>query len=174
MPPQPPVEEHGRVLVEPVFSDAYPGDPAIGFDLRVHELPLERDEHVRRAEVAVVLRHLVLEDQVVSKRVPRQLARKPVVLVEVVRLCVKTRSGSTSLSSSNASFTSPPVVRQKALGDPVRNLGLGGLRETPRHSLRLVGAPAGGSEHDPGHMQIRPRRISASSVPPQPISMSSA
>ena len=44
----------------------------------------ERNEDVRPAEVAVDLRDLVLEDEVVAERVPCQLARKPVVLVEVV------------------------------------------------------------------------------------------
>ena len=37
-----------------------------------------------RPEVAVDLRNLVLEDQVVAERVPRQLAGEPVILVEVV------------------------------------------------------------------------------------------
>ena len=42
------------------------------------------DEDVRRTEVAVELRDLVLEDQVVAERVPGQLAGEPVVLVRVV------------------------------------------------------------------------------------------
>ena len=45
------------------------------------------DEDVRRAEVAVVLRDLVLEDGVIAKRVPRQLAGETVILVQVVRAC---------------------------------------------------------------------------------------
>ena len=39
-----------------------------------------------RTEIAVVLGNLVLEDQVVAPRVPRQLASQPVVLVQVVAL----------------------------------------------------------------------------------------
>ena len=41
------------------------------------------DEQVRRTEIAVVLRDLVLEDQVVAPRVPGELAGQPVVLVQV-------------------------------------------------------------------------------------------
>src|SRR6476469_3283586 len=44
------------------------------------------DEQVRRTEIAVVLGNLVLEDQVVAPRVPRELASQPVVLVQVVAL----------------------------------------------------------------------------------------
>ena len=45
---------------------------------------VEGDEDVRRAEVAVVLRDLVLEDQVVTPRVPRELGHQAMVLVPVV------------------------------------------------------------------------------------------
>ena len=44
----------------------------------------QRHEEVRPAEVAVDLRDLVLEDQVVAERVPRQLAGEAMVLMEVV------------------------------------------------------------------------------------------
>ena len=53
-------------------------------DLAVDGRVVEVDEDVRPAEVAVVLRDLVLEDQVVPPRVPGELADEPVVLVEVV------------------------------------------------------------------------------------------
>ena len=46
-------------------------------------LLVERHEGVRRAHVAVVLRDLVLEDQVVAEGVPGELAAEPVVLVQV-------------------------------------------------------------------------------------------
>ena len=44
----------------------------------------QRDEDVRPPEVAVDLGDLVLEDQVVPERVPSELAREPVILMEVV------------------------------------------------------------------------------------------
>ena len=53
-------------------------------DLLLRDRRGQRHEEVRRPEVAVELRDLVLEDQVVAERVPGQLAGKPVVLVEVV------------------------------------------------------------------------------------------
>jgi hypothetical protein len=54
-------------------------------DLAPADRVVDRDEHVRAAHVAVVLGHLVLEDQVVAERVQRQLTGEPVVLVQVVR-----------------------------------------------------------------------------------------
>ena len=47
------------------------------------DLLVEWDENVGRAEIAVVLGDLVLEDQVVAKRVPCELAGEPVILMEV-------------------------------------------------------------------------------------------
>src|SRR4029450_6181933 len=41
-------------------------------------------ESMRRPQVAVVLGDLVLEDEVVTPRVPRQVGHQPVVLVPVV------------------------------------------------------------------------------------------
>ena len=46
----------------------------------------EWHERVRGAHVPVVLRHLVLEDQVVAEGVPGQLAADPVILVQVPAL----------------------------------------------------------------------------------------
>ena len=64
--------------------------------LRRHDRLVEVDEHVRRAEVAVVLRDLVLEDQVVAEGVPGELRDEAVVLVEIARAWwVKIRSGET-------------------------------------------------------------------------------
>src|SRR5215467_5757917 len=44
---------------------------------------LERDEQIRRAEVAVVLRDLLFQDEMTAEGVPGELADQPVVLVEV-------------------------------------------------------------------------------------------
>ena len=45
--------------------------------------PSESGTNALGAHVAVVLRHLVLEDQVVAEGVPGQLAADPVILVQV-------------------------------------------------------------------------------------------
>ena len=84
-----PAETHEAaegVTVEPVL-------PGLRAEVPVEELELaldvgggERDVEVRPAEVAVDLRDLVLEDQVRPERVPRQLGREPVILVEVVAI----------------------------------------------------------------------------------------
>src|SRR5271166_165874 len=44
----------------------------------------QRNEEVGRAQVAVVVRNLVLQDQVVPERVPREVRDQAVVLVPVV------------------------------------------------------------------------------------------
>src|SRR6266536_3390593 len=55
-------------------------------DLPPNDLVVEMDEEIRGADVTVVLRHFVLDDQMVAERVPRQLADQTVVLMEVVAL----------------------------------------------------------------------------------------
>ena len=70
---------------------------------------LERDENVWRSEIAVVLRDLVLEDEVVAKRVPGELAGEAVILVEVVPSVREDEVGRTSLSPSKTSLTSLPT-----------------------------------------------------------------
>ena len=73
-----------QLVVEPVL-------PRLTREVLVDEAELvgddrlgERDEDVRRPDVPVVLRDLVLEDHVVAKGVPGELAREPVILMEVV------------------------------------------------------------------------------------------
>ena len=73
-------------------------------ELLLDERLVERDEDVRTAEIAVVLRDLVLEDQVVAERVPRELAGEPVVLVEVVP---RVREDEIRLDRPSASRTRP-------------------------------------------------------------------
>ena len=62
-------------------------------------LTSRRHEDVRCAEIAVVLRHLVLEDHVIATRVPRELAGEPVVLMEVVAGMRQDEVGSTCASA---------------------------------------------------------------------------
>ena len=53
-----------------------------------HEVLLQSHVGVRAPEVAVPLRDLVLEDEVVTEGVPGQVAHEAVVLVEIVaRMC---------------------------------------------------------------------------------------
>src|SRR5262245_3653954 len=55
-------------------------------DLPLGDSLAETEENIGRSEVAVVLRELVLEDEVISERVPRQFGREPMVLMAVVRV----------------------------------------------------------------------------------------
>ncbi len=54
----------------------------------------EGDENRRNTEVAVVLRDLVLEHEVVPERVPRQLAQEPMILVQILPVMREDQMGS--------------------------------------------------------------------------------
>ena len=56
------------------------------FDLQIADRFVERDEAVGGAEVAVELRDLVLEDQVISEGIPRQVGHDPVILMPIVAI----------------------------------------------------------------------------------------
>src|SRR5262245_21672728 len=57
-----------------------------GLDLTPAQPLVERDEEVRNTEIAVVLGYLVLQNEVISERVPGQLRDQAVVLVEIVAM----------------------------------------------------------------------------------------
>ena len=79
-PHEPEEEVFGEPVLVPLRREMRPQEG----DLTARQLLVDGDESVRRAQIAVVLRHLVFENQVVAKRVPGQLARNPVVLMVVV------------------------------------------------------------------------------------------
>ena len=72
-----------QLVVEPVLAAWLGNASASRRSLLVDELLDERDEDVRRPEVAVELRDLVFENQMVSERVPGQLAGEPMILMEI-------------------------------------------------------------------------------------------
>ena len=72
-----------RLFVEPVLTSLRAEDLEQDLDLPVHVRRVQRHERVRRAEIAVPLRDLVLENRVVPKSVPGELADQSVVLVQV-------------------------------------------------------------------------------------------
>ena len=89
-------------------------------------------EHVRPAEVAVVLRDLVLEDQAVAEAPARRArASEPVVLVGVAAPGARTTSGSDVGVSRRATPWAPRRVRQVAVAEAgqVRTSTLAGARE---------------------------------------------
>ena len=47
---------------------------------------VQRHEAVRRAEIAIVLGNLVLQDQVVAERIPGQIGDQPMVLMPIVAI----------------------------------------------------------------------------------------
>src|SRR5712691_2848535 len=51
-------------------------------------------EKVRRSQIAIVLWNFVFQDEMVAKRIPRQFADDPVILVEVVTVMSKNQIGS--------------------------------------------------------------------------------
>src|SRR6185295_5254117 len=52
-------------------------------DLPATQRFLQRHEDVRRPKVAVILRDLVLEDQMIAKRVPGEIRHEAMILVEI-------------------------------------------------------------------------------------------
>ena len=104
-------EPEEELLVEPVLFALARERLSQQARLLACELLRHRDEDVRRAEVAVVLRDLVLEDQVVAPGVPRQLAHEAVILVQVVPRVREDRGRARrdALSSSKTSLTSAPT-----------------------------------------------------------------
>ena len=53
-------------------------------NLPVAGRPVERNEGVGRAQITVVLRDLVFENQVIPERIPGQVRHQPMVLMQVV------------------------------------------------------------------------------------------
>src|SRR5262245_35456801 len=81
-----PAQPHQRqegVLAEPGLAALRRKALADGARLLVRGGGVERNEEVRRAEVRVVLRDLVLEDEMVAEGVPGQLPDRAVVLVQI-------------------------------------------------------------------------------------------
>src|SRR5262245_42711856 len=70
------------------------GEPSLGtlraedahqeHQLAADDVPAERYEHVRVAEIAFVLRDFVFEHRVITKGVPRELGQAPMILVPVL------------------------------------------------------------------------------------------
>ena len=137
---------------------------------------LERDVDVRRPRSPSHFGISYSRIEVVAERVPRQLAGEPVILVEVVARVREDEVGLDALSSSNASFTASPWYGMYASRKPWTSTSTrGGAREErlgarARLGLALALAP----QHDPVTSTPGCARVSARSVPPQPISMSSA
>ena len=126
--------------------------------MRRAEVVVERDEEVGRAHVPVVLRHLVLEDQVVAERVPGQLASQAVVLVQVARWWVKTTSGEKSpLKALEELLDLAAVVGEEAVGEVADHHALRdhAVEQGLGARLRLGGSLARAAQHDPADLGDR-------------------
>src|SRR5262245_34113919 len=122
-------------------------------DLLQSKLLRHGDEEVRGFEIAVELRDLVLENEVVSPRVPRQLAEQAMGLVEVL---ARVGQDDVRLDSSLQVFKDVLHLASEVREVPVPKLvdldaRLGNRREN-RIGARscLLPALAGSAEHDPG------------------------
>ena len=101
---------------------------------------VEMDEQVRSPEVAVVLRNLVLEDQVVTERVPGQLARQAVILMEVAALVGEDHvRRDLGLQILEERLDLAAVVRQEAVAKAAQEEPA--TRRTRTKSLRRCSAP---------------------------------
>ena len=85
---------------------------------RSHGLVVEVDEEVRRAQVAVVLRDLVLEDQMVAKRVPGQLRDEAMILVQIAAPVREDQvRGDLALEALEVLLDLGAVVREEAVAE---------------------------------------------------------
>ena len=124
------------------------------------QLGRDGDEDVGLAEIAVVFRNLVFEDQLVSERIPGQLADKTVILVQIVPRMRQDELGvDACLEHLERLLDLPADVRKEAVAEAVDDdLAGGSVREERRRARSsLVGSCSFGSEHHPGHVQVRAR-----------------
>ena len=113
---------------------------------------IERHEAVGRAEIAIELRDLVLEDQMIAERVPGEIGQHPVVLMAIVAIVRQHQVGRRPLQRfENALMAAPSYGKW-----PSRNcLMMTRVRLAP---FRKAAAPRRASrsrsarcrEHDPG------------------------
>ncbi len=87
--------------------------------LRCADRLVERDETVRRAEVAVELRNLVLQNQVIPERVPGQIRQHAVILVPVVPIVRQHEVRSTRLQRLEDRLDLGAVVGEEAVAEAV-------------------------------------------------------
>ena len=112
----------------------------------------------------------------IAEGVPGELAGEAVILVEIVARMreyeIRVRR---ALRSSKTSFTARALVWQEAVPELVHSTSdeasdRNAVGARPASAARSTGR----CENDPGHRDSGRERASASRVPPQPISMSSA
>src|SRR5215831_4310316 len=126
--------------------------PLEQLELFLDELGGERHEDVRTPKIAVDLRDLVFQDQVIAERVPGQLAGKAVILMEVVAgVSEDDLRVDAPLEPLEDLLDLPADIRQKAVPElmdlDTRDSGV--LQEGSCARTRLVLAGAGRGEHDP-------------------------
>ena len=127
-------------------------------DLPCCDLLRQVDERIGRADVPVVLRDLVLEDQVVAERVPRQLGDEAMVLVQIGALVREDQVGRhVSLQLLEVLLHGDAGVREEAVAkalhdNPRRRIS---RQEILRAPPSLVSPIAVSAQHDPDDVGLR-------------------
>ena len=125
-------------------------------ELVLDDVFLERDIEVGAPEVAVPLRDLVLEDEVIAERVPGELAGEAVVLVAVVARVREHEIGVDAFQILEDLLDSLADVRHERVPEPVDDdLGAGRARQEvlgarPRLALPVTVR----AEHDPRDLEV--------------------
>ena len=143
-------------------------------ELLLHHGLLEWDEDVWRSEIAVVLGDLVLEDEVVAKRVPGELAGEAVVLVEILAGMSEDEVGLTYLQplkdvldlAAEVGRKSSQNMRTRTSDSAAPARTSPRLRAPKRHAPRAQRVPPTSSPGLGGRGSTRSRS-------PRPVSMSS-
>src|SRR5690606_4969985 len=148
------------ILGEPALAALRPEMLHQPCDFGPHRGGRQRHVHARRAEAAVVLRNLVLENQVVAERVPRELPDQSMVLVKIAGVVREDHVGIAArlellerLLDARAFVREEPVAKRERLDSMLRPVAEY-ARGAPQ---RLVPARARRREHDPVDAKARSR-----------------
>src|SRR5688572_25110953 len=126
-------------------------------ELAAHELLVQRDEEVRRSQVTVVFRYLVLEDEMIPEGVPSELAGESMILVQIVSRVREDDIGTYFLQLLERLFDIRTRIGKEALA-MCEHPNVVALRRLQKRTCArgcLVATGALGREDDPGDMIFR-------------------
>jgi len=150
-----------RLPREPVLVALALEDAPDRLDLVLHVIGVEGDVDPRPSEVAVPLRDLVLEDQLVAEGVPRQLGHRPVVLMQILAVVGQHEVGREGLQRLEEGLDLGPLHREVPVAEVLQHhlrrarAPLESGQEARRRGARLLAAPPGGGEDHPDDARLR-------------------
>lgn len=141
-----------KILGEPLFASLRAEVAHQVFHLLATNRLTQRDEEVRRAQVCIVFRDFIFQDQVVPKSVPGQIAHHAVVLVQIVSEVSKDNIRcKIFLEFLEAFFHGRADIREEPIPKRLHDdcLPAHAPQEGVRATLRFLRALGIGTEHQP-------------------------